>query len=56
MKSLQVKDIIKLHSKMAAVSGGASSIRDIGSVERALNRCHSSFDGQDLYAETIQKI
>ena len=56
MKTMQIKDIIKLHSKMIAATGGASGVRDIGLVESALNRCHSSFGGQDLYPEIIQKI
>lgn len=56
MKTLQIKDIIKLHSKMIAATGGASGIRDIGLVESAFNRCHSSFGGQDLYPEVIEKI
>jgi len=56
MKSVQIKDIIKLHTKMISATGGKSGIRDIGLVESALNRCYSSFGGQDLYPEIIQKI
>ncbi len=56
MKTLHNKDIIKLHSKMISASGGLSGIKDLGLIESALNRCHSSFDGQEMYPEMIPKI
>ncbi len=56
MRTMQIRDIIKLHSKMIEATGGSSGIRDIGLVESALNRCHSSFGGQDMYPEMIRKI
>ena len=56
MKTLQTTDIIKLHSKMIKATGGSEGIKDIGLIESALNRCHSSFDGDDLYPGIIKKI
>jgi len=53
---LTVEDVIVLHSKLIAKSGGSIGIRDKTLIDSALNRAFGTFDGVDLYGSFDGKI
>ena len=55
MRYLSISEILELHERLISLSGGASGIRDLGSLESALGQPHASFGGQDLYPDLITK-
>lgn len=56
MKSISLEDVLLFHKKIIAHTGGAPGIRDIALVDSALNRAFVTFDGNELFPETIVKI
>lgn len=44
-----------LHNLLIDEFGGSKGIRDLGSLEAALNRPFATFDGQDLYPTVVEK-
>jgi len=52
---LTVDEIIKLHSKLTAKSGGSDGLRDRGLLESAIYSASSSFGGHDIYASVEEK-
>ena len=55
MRYLSISEILELHERLIISSGGATGIRDLGSLESALSQPHTSFGGQDLYPDLIAK-
>ena len=47
--------LIRLHEKTVARSGGSAGIRDIGLIESALMRADASFGGSDAYPTVLEK-
>lgn len=56
MSRLSVADTILLHSKLIDQTGGSHGVRDIHLVESAINRAFATFDGEDLYKTTEDKV
>ena len=54
MRHLSLSEVIDLHRRLIAESGGASGIRDLGSLESALAQPRMTF-GEDLYPTIVEK-
>jgi len=52
---LSLREILTLHERIAAGSGGGIGVRDLGLLESAIAQPRQSFDGQDLYPSIIDK-
>ena len=55
MRYLSITEIIGLHERLLADTGGATGVRDLGALESAVSQPHASFGGQDLYPDLIAK-
>lgn len=55
MRYLTLGEVVVLHRRLAATSGGATSIRDLGALEAAIAQPRASFGGTDLYPGAIEK-
>ena len=55
MRYLTLEEIISLHAKLLAQSGGISGLRDRGALESAVAQPEMSFDGKDLYRTIAEK-
>lgn len=51
----EVKDVLLIHQRIAAYTGGSTGVREIGLIESALARAHASFGGVDAYPDLIGK-
>ena len=47
---LSIHEVLALHERIAAQSGGGIGLRDLGLLESALAQPRQSFGGADLYA------
>lgn len=52
---LSLREILTLHERIAASSGGGIGVRDLGLLESAIAQPRQSFDGEDLYPSIIDK-
>ncbi|MDR0434127.1 MAG: type II toxin-antitoxin system death-on-curing family toxin [Gracilibacteraceae bacterium] len=52
---LTVDEIITLHSKLIAATGGSDGLRDKGLLESAVLNCYQTFGGEELYPGVIEK-
>jgi death-on-curing protein len=55
MITLNVSEVISLHEKLVAATGGSPGLRDIGLLESAVLGCYQSFGNVDLYPSIIEK-
>lgn len=55
MRYLTLGEVVTLHRRVLAQSGGASGIRDLGLLESALAQPKATFDGADLHPTVIEK-
>lgn len=53
---LSKEDVIFLHSELINIFGGSDGIRDEAMLDSAINTPLQTFDSQDLYPTTIDKI
>ena len=53
---LTAEDVIALHSEVIRASGGLDGLRDRDGLEAALAAPLQTFDGQDLFPGTVEKI
>ena len=53
---LSKEDVIFLHSELINIFGGSDGIRDEAMLDSAINPPLQTFDSQDLYPTTIDKI
>jgi death-on-curing protein len=49
MRYLTLAQVLHLHDRILASSGGGAGVRDLGAIESAVAQPKASFDGQDLY-------
>jgi len=56
MRRISVANIVLVHQKLIDQTGGSHGVRDINLVESAINRAFATFDGNDLYEMTDDKI
>ncbi len=52
---LTVGEVIRLHQKLIALTGGAQGIRDEGLLDSAVNGCYQTFGGEELYPTVMEK-
>jgi death-on-curing protein len=52
---LSAEQILFLHARLVAETGGSQGIRDLNLLLSAVNRPQASFDNQDLYPELFLK-
>lgn len=52
---LSLREILTLHERIAASSGGGIGVRDLGLLESAIAQPRQSFDGSDLYPSILDK-
>ena len=55
MTILTTSEVIELHEKLIAATGGSYGLRDKGLLESAVLGCYQSFGGEDLYPTVIEK-
>jgi death-on-curing protein len=55
MRYLTLGEVVALHRAILENSGGASGIRDLGSLESALAQPRATFDGVDLHVSLHAK-
>ena len=52
---LDIFQLLELHERLIAESGGVSGVRDFGALESALAQPEMTFDGAELYPTVIEK-
>jgi death-on-curing protein len=55
MRYLSLAEVLVLHERIAAQSGGATGLRDLGGLQSALAQPRATFDGVDLYPSLAEK-
>jgi death-on-curing protein len=55
MRYLTVDEVVELHRRILANSGGATGIRDANALDSAVAQPRMTFDGKDLYATVHEK-
>jgi len=55
MRYLSLAEVLFLHDRLLATSGGAAGVRDIRALEAAIAQPKVTFDGEDLYPTVIEK-
>ncbi|MEO7274425.1 MAG: type II toxin-antitoxin system death-on-curing family toxin [Vicinamibacterales bacterium] len=55
MRFLTLGEVVELHQRLLAQSGGGSGLRDLGLLESALAQPRASFDGADLHPTVVDK-
>jgi len=55
VRFLTLAEVLELHSRLIAQTGGTSGLRDLGGLESALAQPRMSFGGEDLYPGLADK-
>ena len=55
MRYLSLAQVVELHRRVLAATGGAAGIRDVGMLESALAQPKAAFAGQDLHRTLAEK-
>jgi death-on-curing protein len=55
MNYLTAEQVLFIHARLIAETGGAHGVRDLGLLQSAVMRPQAAFDGQDLYADLFTK-
>ena len=55
MRYLSLPEVLEIHRRVLAQSGGAGGVRDLGAIESALTQPEMTFDGDDLYPTLAAK-
>jgi death-on-curing protein len=55
MKYLRPEQVLFIHARLIAETGGEQGIRDLGLLQSAVSRLQAVFDGNDLYADVHSK-
>ena len=56
MRAVTAEDVILIHSRVIAASGGMDGLRDRAGLEAALAAPFQSFGGQELFQTDVEKI
>lgn len=56
MRFLTTAEIIELHRRVVAQTGGASGIRDMGALESSIGQPFQTYAGEELYDSFIAKV
>ena len=52
---LTTDEVVAIHEKLVASTGGSPGIRDIGLLESAVLGCAQTFGGEDIYPTVVEK-
>ena len=55
MRYLTFAEVLELHRRVVAETGGATALRDLGALESAIAQPRASFGGNDLYPSLEEK-
>ncbi len=55
MRFLSIAEVLALHERLIASSGGSMGVRDLGALESAVAQPHAAFAQQDLYPSLTSK-
>lgn len=55
MRSPSLEEVLELHRRLLAQSGGSPGLRDLNALESALAQPSMTFDGEDLCPTIIEK-
>lgn len=55
MRYLTAEQVLFLHARLVAETGGSHGVRDLGLLLSAIGRPQASFDDQDLYPDLFTK-
>lgn len=55
IRYLSLAEVLELHRRVVAESGGSAGLRDLGALEGALAQARQSFGGEDLYPSLAEK-
>jgi death-on-curing protein len=55
MRFLTLSEVLLLHDRTLAVSGGSAGLRDLARVEAAVAAPKATFDGAELYPTIVEK-
>jgi death-on-curing protein len=55
MNYLTCEQVLFIHSRLVAETGGSHGVRDLGLLESAVARPRATFDGKDLYPDLFMK-
>ena len=55
MHYLSVAQVLFIHARLIAETGGSPGLRDLGLLSLAVARPQATFDGQDLYPDLFSK-
>jgi death on curing protein len=55
MKYLTAEQVLFIHARLIAETGGAHGVLNLGLLQLAVARPQASFDGQDLYPDLFSK-
>jgi len=55
VRYLTFAEVLELHRRVVAESGGATALRDLAALESATAHPHASFGGNDLYPSLEEK-
>ena len=55
LRYLSLAEVLELHRRIAAESGGPTALRDLGALEAAVAQPRASFGGEDLYPDLAAK-
>lgn len=55
MRYLTLNEVLTLHDRLLAQTGGSFGVRDIGGLESALAQPRMTFDGAELYPTLAEK-
>jgi len=55
MRYLSIEEVLSLHSRLIAQSGGSEGLRDRGPLESAVAQPEASFGGEELYPSLAAK-
>jgi prophage maintenance system killer protein len=50
------KQVLFIHSRLVAETGGSHGVRDLGLLESAVARPRATFDGKELYPELFPPV
>jgi len=55
MRYLTPEQVLFIHARLIAETGGAHGVRDLGLLESAVSRPQAVFEGVELYPDVLQK-
>ncbi len=55
MKYLTSEQVLFIHARLIAETGGSHGVRDLGLLQSAIARPQATFDGQDLYPDVFAR-